>query len=418
MKARSLTAIMMAALVLCLAPAATAQVAGTGSAQALSYIQARQNSDGGFSEPGTHSDDTLTAWAVLAGVSGADNPAQLLSSGTRALSYFSSRVKSITDLPEIELCVLSLSETGLDPRNIQGLNMVSLLTANQAKSGKIGKDISQHCLGMIALASAQQKLLPSVTEWLISQQRTDGGWGEKDSVAVTDTALAIEALVASGEARAQTVRPALKFLHGRMNGDGGFSATKDTSNTQVTSSVMRALFAAGEDPTSTSWTIGGLNPASFVQSMQASDGHLGYSKGVDSEPALTTAMAVPALKGKHFPLAAAAMSLGPDSPASNGTTNPPTVNDLGTTGADPTQQSTDGSTADTGQTGTTRSSGTTPSARAATVESMQAGATGRRTGWFNGLWVFLAACLAYLVLLAASAVIAGRLAEPPPILRP
>jgi hypothetical protein len=422
MKSRFLIAVLLVAALLMAVPA-RAQVSGAGATEAIKYIESRQSTDGGFAEPGATSDDTLTCWALLSGVAGSDNLLALMTYGAQALSYFSARASAITDLNDIELCVLALSEAGLDPRNIQGRNMVSLVTANiDGKSGKIGKDIKQHAWGMLALVAAREKVAPTVTEWLVSQQREDGGWGEKDSVLTYDTALASEALVASGEADSESVGRAMTLLRGRMNADGGFSASGKASNVQLTSTVIRAICAAGQDPASSYWSFHGFNPASFVASMQAKDGHFLYSKGVESEPALTTAVAVPAIRKKHFPLKAAALQTSPASPSSTDTSTSPAASDPAVAGADVTRPSgsTPGALSQSG-TESGNSNGNLSSGNNANAVSFEAGAVARRTGISSGLWIFLGACGAYLILLCAAAVIAGKLSErpgPPPILRP
>ena len=427
MTARAATLGAIAATVLLvLAIPAGAQVAGSGATEAVTYLQGRQNADGGFSEPGAASDDRLTGWAVLAGVSGADNPAALLSYGAHALSYFSMRAPSITDLKQIELCVLALSEVGLDPRNVQGRNMVSLINASVGGDGKIGKTMEEHCWGIIALCAAREKLPAAATEWLVSKQRGDGGWGESDAVLVSDTALAVEALVAAGEADAETVEPAMELLMGRMNGDGGFAVSLNkTSNGQLTAAVMRAIYASGGDPESEDWDLQGLNPLVYLKSLQASGGHFQFSKGVDSEPVLSTAMAVPALRGKHFPLRAAAMNVAADNPATKDDGSP--VKKSETTGADITADSaltgsvTGAEEADAaGESDPASSDGASEPLSAADINAsgVKAGAVASRTGWFSGVWLFSALCLAYLAFLVGAALVASKLSELRPTPRP
>jgi len=396
--------------------------AAAGVEEAIVYIQGRQNADGGFSEPGADSNDALTGWAVLAGVSGTDNPASLISFGAHALSYFSARAPSLTELPDIELCVLALSEVGLDPRNVQGRNLVAILSASAGSDGRIGRSIEEHCWGIIALVAAGERLPGGVTEWLVDRQRADGGWGESDSVLVSSTALAVEALVAAREADAGTVGPAMSLLVGRMNGDGGFSTGPGkASNARLTASVIRAAYAAGEDPASGDWDLGGVNPVAFLRSLQATDGHFQYSRGVDSEPALTTAMAVPALRKKHFPLAAGSLQSSGRKPVPADRPASP-VKRATVTGADITS-ATDGANAAPGREGPV--SGTAdPSASEEETDGrplatsrdypsgVRAGVTASRTGWFSGVWLFAALCLAYLALVSGAAVIASKLSEP------
>ncbi len=120
------------------------------------------------------------------------------------------------------MIALAITEAGGDPRNAAGIDLVSLGKANIASNGKIGADIAEHCWGIIFLSAAGETVPAKCTEWLVQQQRQDGGWGESDKVLVQDTGLAIEALTATGEKTQDKLDAAIKLLRGRINSDGGF----------------------------------------------------------------------------------------------------------------------------------------------------------------------------------------------------
>jgi hypothetical protein len=393
----------LAVLLIALVP----QFATAGVDEGIAYLKARQNTDGGFSEPGESSERSLTSWALLAGLSATQVPSWWHDAGEAAVKYIYSSVNELTGLADIELYTLALSEAGADPRNVSGKNLVSLIKAHMGEDGEIGKSIDEHCWGVIALVSAGEKVPAKSTGWLVAKQREDGGWGDSDADLVRCTALGIEALVSAGEADAEIMKKALKCLRDRMGSDGGFVGTSGTSDGQLTATVVRAIYAAGDIPTSASWTFHGSNPVSFLNSLQAPDGYYRYSSGVDSQPAMTTAMVLPALAGKHLPLGVKGAKVPPGGEQSDGQP----VHDLGTAGARAEAGSSEkdenkkaGSTSD----GPGQKSGV-PGISG--VGGVSAGAFGKRETWFSGLWVFLMICVAYVVTLVIVTAIAVSMAS-------
>jgi len=372
---------------------ATADLAGKGAEEALGYVKSRQNADGGFSEPDAASDPRTSCWAVLSGTAVGEDPLSWSNSGSTAEQYLESAAGSVSSLEDIELMALTLAESGGDPTDVSGKNLVSLVKAQMASSGKIGADIYQHCWGIIAIVASGEDAPSAATEWLVEQQRVDGGWGESDQVVAKDTALALEALNGAGESSGAKVDSALQVLHQKMEGDGGYRSTSQKSDAQTTSTVLGAIYAAGEDPESDSWSFHGNNPLGFLNSLQASDGHYQYSKGIESQPVMTTAMALPSISGASFPLDSSnTLNSGTDINASG---DP----DTGTAGAGmslPTTQATVGGG---------------PGLQARVVEGAATGASAGVMGAL-GLWLFLILCLAYASLLIIIAISVAAVSKP------
>jgi prenyltransferase beta subunit len=375
--------------------ARSAPVKGQGATEAVAYIKARQNSDGGFSEPGESSDPTTTSWALLAGASVDEQPLAWKSSGADPAQYLTGKAGSIRNFKDIELIALAITEAGGDPRNAAGIDLVSLGTANIANNGKIGTDIAEHCRGLIFLAAAGESVPVKCTEWLVQQQRQDGGWGESDRVLVQDTGLAVEALIASGEETQDKLDAAVKLLKGKINSDGGFNGPSAVSDAQTTAGVVRAMQAQGEDLSSDAWSFHGNTPISFLNSLQVSDGHFQYSKGVESQPAVTTAMVVTAVAGGQFPLDETSGS------STTGDTGSSTAGNLGTAGADISSQSSSGS-----------DNGTAPGVRVGVLKGPSSGAEGSTSG-ATGFWLFLIICAIYLGLLIVLVAVVGILVRRP-----
>jgi iron complex transport system substrate-binding protein len=383
------TSILALACVLFAALLIVTQAANAGGVgDAVNYIKGRQSTDGGFAEPDASSDGLTTCWAMLAGTAAGQKVLDWKNAGLGPQNYLESQAGSLSKLPDIEIYALALAESGADPRNLGGKNLVALIKAEVKSDGQIGQNTSEHCWGLIALVASRESIPAKSASWLAEHQRADGGWGESDAVVVADTGLAVEALVGMGQAESTAVDPALKLLRQKMGADGGFAGPKGGSNVQLTGAVMRAVYAGGQDPGSSAWTFHGNSPVSFLEAMQASDGHYQYSKGVESQPSMTTSVAVPAVGGKHFPLSAAAASA---SQAGG-------IRDLGATGAGMTPGA-PSETAD--QSGTQQAAVTATASGDATA-----------SGGLGGVWIFLMMCIVYVIALVAAALIVARLYVP------
>ncbi len=408
LNALCLAGLLTAVMVMCavgqaaVAAGAPRASSGLGAAEAATYIRTNQNADGGFSEPDAASDTMTTCWALIAGASAGELPLTWTKGGATPQQYLSGAVGSTSALREFEMMTIALEEAGADTSSVSGRDLVSLIKASIAGDGKIGADVSEHCWGMLALATVGETMPANCGQWLLEQQREDGGWGETDQVIITDTAMAVQALAASEEQSADAISSALDLLRSSINSDGGFKGTSAASDAQATAAVIEAINAGGEDPTSAEWSFQGNTPMAFLNSLQAGDGHFKYSTGVESQPVMTSAMAAPATSGDYFPLAAANAASSDDSSQASG--------DLGTAGAGISSGGSAQSTVGAGQ---------GPNLAVRVLRGSTSGAEGSATG-AAGLWLFLIACVIYSVLLLVlvllvSRLVAGSRHAPPPI---
>ncbi len=358
--------------------------------RAIDYLKSRQNAEGGFSEPNESPDERLTSWALLAGISNATKASSLLSEGSRAISFIITKTSNLGDLSEIALCVVALSCAGVDAQDVEGKNLVSLVRSFAASSGKMGKNLEDHCWGIIALVSSGERVSEKYIEWLREQQREDGGWGDKNSDVIIETSLAIEALVSSGSEDKAAIERGLFFLRGQMQEDGGFPGRDGNSNAVATAYALRAIYAAGDNPLSEIWDFHGSNPVSYLESLQTGDGHFLYMPGKDYQPLKTTALSIIALEKKHLPFGAesAGVMLKRD------TSKFKTLDEMGELGAVEQKSSID-------------ESGRNNSER----RDLRADEFFNTKSWICDFWYFVFVLLAYLFLLAISALIAWKLRE-------
>jgi Prenyltransferase and squalene oxidase repeat len=398
-RAIALAWLLLAATALCAPGRALADarpsgaIGGLGAAEAVTYIKAHQNSDGGFSEPDASSDTLTTCWSLIAGASSGEAPLSWAKEGATPQQYLDEAAGSTTALKEFEMMTIALEEAGGDPRSVAGRDLVSLIKAKIATDGKIGADVNEHCWGMLALATVGDTVPANCSQWLLGQKRQDGGWGESDQVVTVDTALAVQALGTGDNPPEDDISAALALLRGRINPDGGFKGAAAASDAQTTATVIEAVYAGGEDPSSKEWSFQGNNPVDFLDSLQAADGHFQFSAGVESQPVMTSAIALPATSGDYFPLAA-------DSSASGTDIASQASGDLGTSGAGITSGGSAQSTVGTGN-------GQSVAVRI--LKGPASGAEGSATG-ASGLLLLLIACGIYSVLLLVLVLLVRRLA--------
>ena len=310
---RKLIALLMAmalvgsvvAPVLLLVGSARVAAAGDTVEKALEYLKGRQQTDGGFAEPGRDSSDQLTGWVVCAIAAAGEDPNSWRVTGKSPLDYLSSHAGDWTTLGDLERSCLAVCSAGADPRSFGGRNLVAEISAQIKGDGHLGDMINDHCWGLIALAAAGEPIPEGCRNWLVSMQNIDGGFSFAPESASDpdDTGAAIQALIAAGESPGgNAMERATFFLRFCQSSDGGFCWQSNSSNVASTAWAVQGLSAAGEDPDSTAWSKSGKTPLDFLRDMQQADGHIRYSDASDANPAWMTAEAVPALLKKPFPL--------------------------------------------------------------------------------------------------------------------
>jgi hypothetical protein len=283
-------------------------------------------------------DLNTTALSVLALVAARVGEAE----AAKATAYLMSHVDdyvvdgSAHDRPAaLATLVLVAHARGIDPSAL----VTRLLATKQASGADTGlfgvQDATydgayRHALSLLALAAVGQTDAAAVA-WLKAEQCADGGWmGNRPDQAApcpafdfnsfvgedsNGTALATQALHALGETPAHDP---LDFLADAQNDDGGFAFVPGfDSDTNSTGLAVQALLASGESLAD--WSAPHGTPYAFLLSMQlpnppaAKAGALAFQPGpggVLTANAFATAQAVPALAGRTFPLAPAALSAG------------------------------------------------------------------------------------------------------------
>jgi prenyltransferase beta subunit len=157
---------------------------------------------------------------------------------------------------------------------------------------------------IIGLAAAQETVPVTATNYLISLQEVDGGWGYGFGGDADTTAHVIQALLASGNAAPThaDVQEGLDFLRTQQNEQsqwGYWWGPTYIPSADTTASVIQALVAAGYTPATESWAVAsGETPQTALAAFQAPDGSF-------SGNALGTAHAIAGMAEASLPILSA-----------------------------------------------------------------------------------------------------------------
>lgn len=270
-----------AAVLVVLALAAPAQASKAGAAD---YLRSRQQSSGGFAEPGRQADPSVTAWAVL-GLRAAGR------SVPGAAPYLAG--KPFPTATDLELRILALAALG---QNVSAL--AGQLEGLRRSNGMIGPTLNSTIWGALALRAAGRPAGKATIRYLKKAQHRSGGfsWQAGGAPDSNDTAAAIQALRAAGvKSKARVIRRAVAYLRKLQNADGGFEISAGRgSDVQSTSWAIQGLLAAGKEP--------GKGSFAYLRRMQQRDGSFRYSSRYVTTPVWVTAQALVALSRRTFPL--------------------------------------------------------------------------------------------------------------------
>jgi iron complex transport system substrate-binding protein len=417
MKAKHCFLVTMAAIVVLLLvplPAAARQTQsapqapgdGASIGRAIDYLKGRQQSDGGFAEPGKGTSELLTMWAVCGLSAAGQDMSGWRRSGKTPVDYLAARASKLTKLTDIEKACLAVSCAGEDPRSFGGRNLVADIKAKMAPDGHIGDLVNEHCWGVIALKAAGETLPEGSRKWLVARQNIDGGFGYGVDTGSDpdDSGAALQALVAVGEnPQGNAIKRVISYLRFCQAGDAGFTYNAEESNVGSTAWAVQGIVAAGQDPASSEWVRSGRTPIDYLAGTQQADGHFRYMRSSDANPAWMTAEALPALSKKAYPLKPGSVpgrtDPAPASAKTQGTT--PQETDPGAATSDGTTGPGEAASGNSGEgtpNGERNGAGTTGDGRTLAAGKSVAGGVFQR-GRSNGLAVFAVACALYLVML-------------------
>jgi hypothetical protein len=286
-----LLAAAVVALPVFVATAALPETAATG--KAIDFIRGTQQADGGFGGfgPGQTWD------AIYALRAGGYDPRFASASGKTTLDYLRANAATQTKPAAAAKAALAAKALGVDPKSVSGTNLIANVTAGlNATTGKYADDDFSQAVAILGLACTGNPVPGLAVEALKKSQLPDGGWGFGGASDADTTAIALQALAASGAGASDaSVVKAIAALKKMQGSDGGWGFDPAASNASSTAYVVQALVAAGEQPESAAYTKSGKTPVSFLLSQQLPDGSFA---GFD--PVYAAIQAIPALAGRTF----------------------------------------------------------------------------------------------------------------------
>jgi hypothetical protein len=339
---RRLAAILvLAGLLLAASAAAAPNPANQASLdETVRYLQEAQLPGGGFAAAGEPSQIT-SAWTTIALAAAGVNPRdQRRPGGVDAFSYLASNYGrgvaetecapiACTTVFERELMVVNAA--GGDPHDFGGVDLVAQLLGRARPDGSFSHvpggqpGVNDTIFAVFGLAPieepAAQTAIGPAADWIKSLQHANGGWawsatGARDEVDMTGAA--IQALIAAGRGRNETVEEGIAYLREAQNPDGGFPEFPGNpeSNVASTAWATQAIWAVGENPEN--WRTGsGLaseEPLDYLESLQQPDGHIRWKRSQDLNGIWMTAYCSVALGGHTWPIPEAPRSQEPDKP--------------------------------------------------------------------------------------------------------
>jgi hypothetical protein len=309
---RTLTLAMAVAIALTLALPAWAD-----AGDAVAWLQAQQNADGGFGSP-TSTVGTTADVMLATAATGAD-PLAWSQDGKTPYSYLVSNAASIHAVGDMGKSILALIAVGMNPRQLDGTDLIQRLEATLGGNGAYGDSgmINDQAYAMLALASAQRPIPDAAVNYLLQRQIEDGTWSWNGDTTAgagdnNTAAFAVLALLAAGvPADHPQVVVTLDHYRGQQNADGGFPYVSPSpygtdSDSNSTAVIMWAIVAAGQDPAGDAWKYQGqegTSPLDRLRAFQNEDGAFRWQDAMADDNMLSTLQAPIALALKTLPFA-------------------------------------------------------------------------------------------------------------------
>ncbi|MFC1928272.1 DUF4430 domain-containing protein [Chloroflexota bacterium] len=277
----------------------------TQVSSALSYLRSQQSSDGSIGSL------AASAWVTMAIAAAGEDPHNWSTdSNPSIVDYLANNAPSVNKTNDYSRMTLAITAAGEDPANFGGVDFVSQLKADYLDD-QIGDSslLNDDFWGVMALIAAGEsptsQVVADSVAFIKSNQGSDGGWswGVGQGSDADDTAAAIMALICAGESQSSAnITAGLAYIKSVQMDNGGFKSWGAT-NADTDSWAINAIAAAGQDPTSSSWTENSNTPVDDLLSLQQGDGSFYWQTG---NPGMstrqTTAYAIQALLGKPYPV--------------------------------------------------------------------------------------------------------------------
>jgi energy-coupling factor transport system substrate-specific component len=285
-----------------------ASAAGLG--RELSYLSRAQNAGGGFgAAAGQRSSELYTAWAAMGLAASGRNPAIVRRGGRSVLDALRAEAASLSGLGDAERTVLAARACGASAYSFGGRDLVAEVLGARAGDDSFAHQVNLTAFAIFALRAVGHSprfgAIHEAAGWIERQQNVDGGFGfggRGSASDVDDTGAALQALAVAGARNRRALGAAIGYLTRSQNPDGGFPQRYGgESNAQSSAWAVQGLIAGGRAPAAVR-RRGSRSPISYLESLQAPDGSVRYSRTSAQTPVWVTAQAMIALAGRTFPV--------------------------------------------------------------------------------------------------------------------
>lgn len=292
------TAIATSALlvVAILASAGLALAGPDPATAALGYLANQQAANGSIAASAGVTED------VILGTAAANfDPNTLIScAGTSAFQYLAAPANLTTETATAGgtgKLILAVLAGKLDPTAFGGRDLIARLgTFLHGTTGAYGDGSTfGQSLAILALKGAGLAIPVAAVTELEGLQDTDGSWNYQATNNSTtgdtnSTAIAVEALLGAGVARSDgSMLRVIAYLHTQQTSAGGFTfSAPGLSDPDSDAVVIQALAAFGQDPSGTSWTVGGKTVFDDLSADQAPNGGFTFPGHAAPDPFTTS----------------------------------------------------------------------------------------------------------------------------------
>jgi len=225
-----------------------ASAAGGNASRAAGFVETAQNRDGGFGRrQGRRSDPDTTLWSAVALLAAGKNPKDEWLKGGRSLDEYliahRKRYASVGDLGLLAL-VRSAGKLSVSKYGDPAAKLRTRLSQETARTDPEGTALA--IFGLLADGSAASKQAATAAgSALLATITSDGAWGPSGNADSTSTALVLQALALTGQARKgdPAVTGGVAYLRAAQGNDGGLLPNTRLDKSVYKSSVPATAFA-------------------------------------------------------------------------------------------------------------------------------------------------------------------------------
>ncbi len=255
---------------------------------ALAYLASAQHANGSFDS------DLLTDWVAIAFAASDASAAK-----TKLKNYLLTSSPALSSATDYERHAMALQALGIDPYTGTPVDTIAPIIAafdgNQIGSAsQVNDDIFAVFPLMHAGYSASDAIIQNTIAFIVSQQKSNGSWGDADT-----TAAAIQALgnASSLPGVSAALTKAEQYLRTQQQQSGGFLGASGI-NSFSTSWALQAIAALNQSVSN--WAPMGYTPQDYLAGLQQRDGGVDATTASDAMRIWATSYAIPAALNKTW----------------------------------------------------------------------------------------------------------------------